>query len=240
MPLLRPRNWFDDLCAGEFLYEVIVAVGAAVVTAMSARAYFTKSPPDDVAGYAVTAAGAVVCLTLLARARSRNKKALNQNDPHSLDAFLFALHAILRGWSKKSANASLRICVFVPIDGKEEVHQITDYVGAEGDVRKGRGNEFPTSHGIVGKAMRNKTKYFDSLPSDTDLVTYLCETYNFTQAEALEKQQDRRSWAAVPVGQNPVRAVIFLDCNQRDFFGPNQQKILDNAIVGVAQYLRPT
>ncbi len=55
-------------------------------------------------------------------------------------------------------------------------------------------------------------------------------------------QQDRKAWAGIPIGlDNKVVAVIYLDSTNREFFGnanSSRRKILDAAIVGVAQFIR--
>lgn len=241
MPTLTPRTWWNKFCAGEFIYEVVIAVGTATLGTLTALTHFRKSPPDNVTGWGALAAVIVVFGTLLLRAFQRRRKAQNESEPHALDCVLFTLHAILLGWSKNAANASLRICVFVPIRGSETVQQITDYVGANGDPRHGRGQEIPTSKGIVGLAIRSGEAKYDHLAPGVPLTDYLIETYGYTRAEALNRREDRKSWAAIPVGvPGRVEAVLFLDCDQARFFEREQiKKILESATIGVARYLQP-
>lgn len=239
---LKPRTRWQRLCAGEFIYELALAIPATVAIAIQGVAATRRKPPDNDLAIGSFVCAGVLGSALLWRAISRNRKAQSDASLHALDGVLHTLHAVLTGWSAKFSQSSTRMCVFVPGKMTNEVNQRTDYIGTQD--RYGEGRDMPSSKGIVGMAFRTGLAKFDSLPKHTHLIDYLTQVYGFTRAEAAEMRQDARAWAAIPVRGTgaEVRAVIFIDTDAREFFGPTnspQRKIIEKTTIGVANFLGP-
>ena len=98
----------------------------------------------------------------------------------------------------------------------------------------------PVTQGVVGAAFRTKSQAYDKLPNNTSVAEYLVSAHGFDQQQAASMRKDRRSWAAIPVGEHEILAVIFLDSCDRDFFGKansGMRPIVENAAIAVAKYL---
>jgi hypothetical protein len=152
-----------------------------------------------------------------------------------LDGVLNTLDAILE---TQSPGSGLRVCVFIPTRDPDVVHQTTDYFGT--DSRYGRDRNMSSRCGVVGKAFRAGQAQYDKLPRDVNVIDYLVSAHGFGREEAASMRQDRHSWAAIPVGDKEVVAVIFLDSSNRDFFGNNgcpKRKTLEGATIGVAKFI---
>ncbi len=237
--MIGPRTWWQKLTGGEFLFEVVLALCAAAIGATNGLKSFHATPPDYLIGWASYVATIAMFVALIFRAIHRNRRAQNETELTALDGVLDALHAILENQFPASPDGGLRACIFIP-DGKpDRVHQFTDYVGVDG--RYGRGRTFSTRCGVVGKAFRSGQSQYDRLPKNSTVVDYLVHAHGFDRSEAAKMRQDRKSWAAIPVGeQNRVVAVIFLDSAESEFFGTKthlRRKTLEGATLGVAKFI---
>ena len=242
MAKLRPLSWFDRVAAGDFLLESVIAI-ASSATAFITGVKTYRGPVDDRSiAVAYFAAGILALVFLVARAWKKNRQAQNTRELHSLDGMLHAIHAILTEMTPKTADHGLRICVFIPGKTQGMVHQICDYVGVA--ERYGRNRDLSSRCGVVGAAFRTGQVQYDKLPNGTSLIDHLVAEHGFDRSEAATMQQDRKSWAAVPVGAAPaIEAVIFLDSAKADFFGKNghtRRKILEASTVGVANFIAAT
>ena len=239
MPDLKPNSKWKALLAGEFAFEIFFAFTTISYGFVSARKFWKKAPPDYELAIASLVIALLVTAALTVRAFSRKKRALREDNAHALDGVLHTLHAILHERSQNPELISLRVCIFVIGKQSDTVFQLTNYVG-DGPAH-GAGRIMPIRAGVVGKAFRTGESHYDKLPKDTSVVDYLVDQYGFEKSEAIELRQDRKSWAAVPVGTaGRVVAVIFLDSDSRDFFGNRaspQRQILELATIGVARFV---
>lgn len=238
MANLRPMTRWEHFSAGEFFFETTLALGTIVIGAAQGVKELLSDQPKYWFALVVFSVAIIMGTVLIARAAARRRKALQSADPHSLDAVLHILHSLLMVFSNVD-DAGLRLCVFVPGNKPNQIHQITNYVGV--DRPYGCRRDMSDSCGIVGLAFRSGAAQYDSLPRNTHIIDYLVHTYGFSKAEAAEMKSDRQSWAAVPVGgPGEVIAAIFLDCKIPKFFGNSnsqKKKMLEAATLGVAQFL---
>ncbi len=216
------------------MFEIALAFAPLVAGVVGGVKLLDSEPYRHYAYYSFTA-GALSFVVLAWRAVVRNRKAQGAAALHALDGALHALHAILENGD---GNSGLRICVFVPHHKKKDTcHQITNYVGGDGG---GKGRDHSCRCGVVGSAFRSTECQFDTLPKNTQVVDHLVREHGFDRQEAATMRQDRRSWAAMPVG-DPVVAVIFLDSVIGDFFGKSKgtrRRIIESSAIGVAAFMR--
>ena len=134
----------------------------------------------------------------------------------------------------------LRVCVHYFV-GENQLEQLTNYVSANTIHRSGKGRQFSTEFGVTGAALEKWKVAVEKLPAGKDVVTYLMETYRIKREQAEDFCQDRKSWAAMPIGeQNRQLGVIFCDSSETDFFGnkgSRRRKILQSSAVGVAEFI---
>lgn len=237
---LRPPTFWQRWTAGDLAYDAAIALLTAILAILGGYRYLQSEPPEYgiAVGIAIVAIG-VVGLQI-AKAIHRNARALKEAHVHSLDGALHLLHAQLSEQMGVTENGALRVCVFVPVkDDYKDVFQATDYVGT--DTPYGRRRQISSVKGIVGKALRTNLGWYDSLPSGAQVVDHLVSNYGFSREEAGQMQQDRRSWAALPIQiGNRVVAVLYLDSSMADAFGRKdspRRRLIQSAVLGVAQFL---
>lgn len=182
--------------------------------------------------------GAAASLIMMCKVWTRNRTLQGDRELHALDGALHTLHAIL-----DKNGSDLRICVFVPKPKKPDIaHQITDYVGVVEPY--GRGRDLSCRCGVVGLAFRTGQAQYSRLPNNVSVVDHLVAAFGFDRSEASQMHQDRKSWAAMPVGApNKVVAVIFLDSSDANFFGnasSSCRKEIEAAAIGVANFIART
>jgi hypothetical protein len=236
MAKFRPMSWWDRFCAGELPFEMAIAVGTLVAGGMTGARFLTSSPAWPTLAGVSFGGGGVAFVALIWRAIVRNRKAQNTRELSALDGVLHALHAIM---TAGTSGVSLRICIFVPGKTDDTCHQITDYVGVEKP--SGCGRDLPRRCGAVGTAFRTGKAQYVKLPTDTNVSDFLINSHGFERSEISEAQQDRKSWAAIPVGDpGSVVAVVYLDCDIREFFGninSSKRKTLESTTIGVANFI---
>jgi hypothetical protein len=66
--MLRPKTFWERLTAGELLFEVLVAIGSAVVGTASALKSFRSTPPEKLEGWLSAGGSTLLLIVLLARA----------------------------------------------------------------------------------------------------------------------------------------------------------------------------
>lgn len=239
MTKLKQKTSLQNICAGEFLFEIFLSFATLALSVINAIRELRKDTPQFDLAYGYIVVALVLVTALVIRAFLRNKRARDSDSAHSLDVVLYTLHAVLTKRTKDADKASLRICVFVHASKPGHVHQITDYVCDE--ISHGRGRNLPLRSGVVGTAFRSGKSQYDRLQKNMLVSEYLVQNYGFERAEAGAVSQDRKSWAAIPVGDSDhVVAVIYLDSNDPDFFGKSGgivRKILDSSTIGVARYV---
>ncbi len=237
---LRPKSWFQRLNAGEFVLEFGIAIASAGTALVNGLKSLKSDPPDrDTALAFFGVAGAIAGLLIL-RAIRKNRDSQNTKELHAIDGVLHTLHAILtEPPSARIEGHKLRICLFVPGTQPNTVHQISAYVGD--DAGRGLGRELSDRCGAVGVAFRSGQSLYDTLPKHTQLVDHLVAKHGFDRNEAITMKHDRKSWAAVPVGDlGRVVAVIYLDSAVAGFFGKSNEakrKALEAATIGIANFI---
>lgn len=157
----------------------------------------------------------------------------------SLNAMLHILHSLLSGYDTKKfpKDPTLRICVYVP-DGAGYLEQRTEYVGTPEKGRKG--SRVSVSRGIIGKAYKNRAFTVDSLPKNTKFIDHMKVKYDFSIEQIRELKSDRRSWAALYLGdEHNCVAIIYCDSKLNNFFGKENDfrwKVLWYSSVGMLKF----
>src|SRR5690349_8927446 len=95
MPKLKPATFLDDLFAGEFIFEVVLAIGVVITSTIQGLRFTYEVPPKPELAALSIVTGGVMAAFLIARGVSRNRKARRDGNPQSLTALLFCLHEIL-------------------------------------------------------------------------------------------------------------------------------------------------
>lgn len=233
----KPQTFRQRWMGWDFVFEIL---GAAIPLVACAIAAAKLSKADPESARVSFAAGVVSFLILVARAIYHNYRAQGKEQRIALDGALATLHAVLENQSPKHVDSGLRICVFVPGNGENIVHQISNYAGT--DPPSGANRDHSVRCGVVGAAFRTGQAAYDKLPANVHIVDHLAAVHGFAREEASQMKQDCKAWAAIPIGDaSKVEAVIFLDCKIRDYFGNANQlrrKTLEAATVGVAKFMR--
>ncbi|WP_146445011.1 GAF domain-containing protein [Botrimarina colliarenosi] len=167
-------------------------------------------------------------------------------DHEPLDGVLEMLLEALHGRNEEATKGDLRVAIFVPENRDRSgvltsVRQLTDYASRGDADGKGARRTMPVFQGVVGNAFQTGAAVYDRLPAGMTVTDYLVRAHRFDRQQASQMRQDRRSWAAMPVGSpGEVVAVIFLDSKVPDFFGKKNgpvRKIVESAAIPVANFL---
>lgn len=94
---------------------------------------------------------------------------------------------------------------------REAYEQLTDYYPRGTPSRRGR--QFTFSHGIVGRCFKTRHFHHYSVPAKSAFREAMIDDWGFTESELEKLTQDRRSFMAVPIGQEGglAQAVLYLD-----------------------------
>lgn len=167
------------------------------------------------------------------------KNELHDDEEDSLNVMLHILHSLLSGYDTKKfpKDPTLRVCVYVP-DGKGCLVQRTEYVGCTEKGRKG--TRVCVTRGIIGKAYNNTALTVDSLPRNTNFVDHMKVQYDFSIEQIKQLRKDRRSWAALYLGdEHDCVAIIYCDSKLYNFFGKENDfrcKVLLYSTVGMVKF----
>lgn len=237
MPNIKPKTKWQRRAAGEFWFESVLAIIVIANGVIQGLRIIRADSHDTDLAIGLFVASGVGGIALVVRAFSRRRNAQNGSADHSLDGLLHALHAIV---ASQRPDANVRICIYVPCKPDDKLHQRTNYVGESPGI--GEGREMSASVGIVGLSYRTGKIYYDSLPANTNVVDYLVNEYAYDRAIASALRQDRKAWAALPVGRpGAIVAVIYIDGSRPDLFGRDARcplrKTLEAALIGVAEFI---
>ncbi|WP_258231402.1 GAF domain-containing protein [Achromobacter pulmonis] len=202
--------------------------GPPIIVAGSAAVKSWRDPQFDQWMFGLATA-ACVWLVLSAIVRIVIARAEDQKDGpdvvhEGLYAAVSAVHTLLSEWcTKRRCGADIRATfhrVVPPIHEPQEIEQIINYAGANGE---GVGRTFSIHTGITGRAIRSKKPLVMSSQDGTEeqLRTELVREWGYTEAEARKLGPGRYSAMAVPVldrsGQHPI-GVIYFDSSDRALF----------------------
>lgn len=226
------------LFAGELVFEIVLALILLAGGLYEYRSSSTSPSYDSSIAGSKLGLNFSAAFVLFVRAYFRNRQAVHEDNMHAIIGVLITLHSILKNRTEESEKSSVRMCVVVRTDDQDIIKQLTNYVG---DCEPHGVDRLQHRRaGVVGQAFRSGKAAYDRLPKDTNVLDFLVSTHGFDRTEAVEMKQDRRSWAAIPIGSpNPI-AVLFVDSNTANFFGNKgctQRRILDSSTIGIARYV---
>ena len=171
------------------------------------------------------------------------------SDLTPLHGVLRTLHAALTEYEETSADR--RVCLYAPAPGDvsptnsaEVLHRVTPYFGAGGPHDPPGRRTLSTAVGAVGMSYREDERVFVRCAPGEDRMALLTRGFGFTREAAAAVREDRRSWAAVPLGDTDggVSGVLFADSDDPDFFGAAgdhpRQRILLAAAVAALEFSR--
>jgi hypothetical protein len=234
----KPSRWYRRVFWSRLTFEIVIGLAALTQTAISGHAAFNK-PGDTLstADAAVIACGFVTFIVVVAKAVRDYQDERDRESIEPIEGIIDTLWAILVKIGKNGDSADLRICVHVVREGK--LRQLTDYCMA--GQRHGRSRPHSAEKGIAGLALRSWGLAVDRLPNGVDRIQHLIDRWGFTREEAVRLKDDRKSWAAVPIGErNRPLCVIYCDSCRADFFGApggNRQKILEFCGTAIAEFV---
>src|SRR6266496_2834306 len=130
-------------------YDVVQAVVVTIVTSVSAWLQFDQR--HLVQGWTLIGCATVVFIVAVVRCVVLLSHAQQKESPHDLEGCLHTLHAVLQ--RENEPTATLRLAIHVPVPGKPELEQVTEYIGVPPKAGR-RGRLFPANAGIIGKAYR--------------------------------------------------------------------------------------
>lgn len=218
---------FCDFCAG-----------AALIAGPTLDFVLKTRLSDSYRGAITFGFNVLACIMLLLKNFMEHKTQEEHDSPRHLDSFTRALLPILMAVGTNRDEPKLRICVYIP-DGDGLLH-VTDSVGFAVDDRK----PIPRSMGIVGLAARESKLVSVSFPTKpaTTVTDFFVKRFGYDRVDASKLDQQRRSWAAVPIKNgDTLEAVLYCDACTRDFFGKTggtRHKILEAAVIGVVDFIR--
>ncbi len=233
--MLQIEGKFRRFVRSKALTHALSGLLACATGIVGAMRYWTH-PADRWLTIPLIVLSVAVFGLLLIRLRIDHQEESQASSTEPLRVTLEALRTILE--DGEPSGHGLRLCVYVR-EGDEFV-QITDYVGDSGGKT---GRRFSIKSGIVGSVFRcgSPKVAFAKLPKNRQLSDFLVAEFGYTSEEAAQCRQDRRSWAAAPVGgSGEIIAAIYCDSKMADFFqkpGQFRRKVLEGAILGIAKYL---
>jgi hypothetical protein len=187
----------------------------------------------------------VASLGIVKLVQSLHKDAENdkKDSPNDLRGCLHVIHSTVAGHKKKPApdDGWLRITVHSVVG--DELEQSVAYVGATEANRGGSaGRRFSITTGIIGRAARSKKTSMVKRPPDMQFAEWqqwLVEHTGMTAGQAAETRADRFAFLGVPI-QGPsqeVRAVLYLDSRDYDFFTEEAVSLIADGCVGLAEWI---
>jgi hypothetical protein len=185
---------------------------------------------------------AVVLLGGMKLAQSRYKDA-QTDEKESPDALRGCLYVVYRALAGQKGVESpdegwLRIALH-RVDG-DKLEQSVDYVGCEDG---GGGRIFSIHAGLIGRVARLNDVRTVARPLDMafdDWAACLVEEYGMMREDAERTRRDRFAFLGIPIrspGGAAVRAVMYLDCRESDFFDEQSIGLAVNACEGLAEWI---
>jgi hypothetical protein len=241
MSIPTPESGWTRFWKSETPWDLLSA-GAGLGTGGGATyKFFTTDPLVDPNAYTwgwIVGSGVLVAgLSQVGKGVQRYRRESAKNSTHDLAGCLHTMNAVLLGDSD-SKTVGLRSTVHVP-DGSDLV-QALDYVG---DQRKKntQGRRMPVNVGAIGKALREKSISCACRTTDNheDFVRQMITSYSFSEEQARNLDASTMSWMAVPLKgeRDAVAGVLYCDCQERDFFSDERQRLLAFAAVGIAYFV---
>jgi len=253
MKIRRPRGriW-RFLCTPSPYEGLVAALGVVTGTVASISQYQNQHPR---LGLALAISAAAVLPLSLARTFFNWRAQARKETLHDLAGCLHTLLAVLTFAAQAVYEAEhyededappfndprIRITVLVPINDGQDLEQVLDYVG---DPRGGKtaGRVFPAQSGISGRTFRERAPWRATrLESEyTSYVQELVKRWGYTEKDARARDQESRSWMAVPLvdeSTRTVQAIVYLDAVSPNlFFGNLIADLVLHACAGIALY----
>lgn len=239
--IARPGTWTTRFFAEATPYDLATAGLAGVAGIVGAWKFFRDDQPAVgwlLVGCAVLACGAAVTKAVVAWRQKEAGRA-----PHLLETGLHVLYAELQIAQEVDSefDHGLRITVHVPISG-DRLQQVLDYVGDQRDGKRAAGRVFPANAGIVGRALQRQRAVTSRRRSHNynAYIRDLQDEWNYSKDQAERVHPGTMAWMAVPVfdgAAGRVRAVIYLDSTDPDYFTDIRQNMAVAAATGIANYL---
>lgn len=238
--IARPGTRLSRALAETIPYDVAAAVLAAVVGVVGAWKYFKDDQPE--VGWVLAVCAVSGCGLSVARAVVAWRQKEAGRSPHLLETGLHVLYEELQIAQEVDSefDHGLRLTVHIPISG-DRLQQVVDYVGDQRDGKRTAGRVFPANTGIVGRALQAGRAVASSRRNDNynAYIHELRTEWNYSREQAEQVHPGTMAWMAVPIADDAgeVRAVLYLDSTDPDYFTDIRQTMSVAAATGIANYL---
>ena len=173
------------------------------------------------------------------RAALEVRRDTRKDSVHELEGCLETLLSILNPPGDPEYDAGLRATLHVAVDRGQSFMQVVDYVGDD-RLPNTAGRKFRSTAGLAGLVLRTGCAYSASrtVPNHEAYVRELIDEWNYTEAEARERDMSAMSWIAVPLEHaGRLEGLLYLDSTRADFFDdPGRQAQIFGAAVGIAKF----
>lgn len=224
---LPPEN--GGLCSflkSQEFSDLVTKIGGPVGAAIAACRFLSSRDWGWAVAMIVTA---LVTASFAVRSWKKDQATKAKLKEHDcLRGVLETLHAAIVEVGEHKDDPGLRLCIYAPDHESPDkpadwLYQVTPYVGEDSD-KDYYGRKMQSGKGVVGRSYRFANSRIIRLPAGRDLVDFLMNDFGFTKAEAEKSRRDRKSWAAVPIGDEEIGVfgVIYADSKHEDFFGSQQ------------------
>lgn len=238
--IARPGTRLSRLLAETIPYDVAAAALAAVVGVVGAWKFFRDDQPA--VGWLLAVCAVLACGVAVAKAAVTWRQKEAARSPHLLETGLHVLYEMLQLAQETDSpfDHGLRITVHVPIPG-ERLQQVIDYVGDQRDGARKAGRIIPAGVGIVGRVLREGEAAY-STREHANYNAYIRELvakWQYTKEQAERVHPGTMAWMAVPIpdATGTVRAVLYLDSTDPDYFTDIRRMMAAAAAIGIANYL---
>jgi len=140
-----------------------------------------------------------------------------------LDSLLRAIHSDL------GLLATDRIAIHILLDGKAQTYvQLTNYY----PTKTGMGRVFHFTYGLTGRSFKTRLPTAYKTPIALTFNEAMTRDWAYTTEERMRLTQDRRSFFAMPVGQEGemARGVIYMDSSNSETFAPERMEQISKRI----------
>lgn len=168
-----------------------------------------------------------------------------ETEIHELEGCLHTLHAVLMSdFGADAPQPNLRITIYRPVNGGQQLEQILDYVGRPKSKESKVGRRFPAQCGIIGMALREKKPIVAERVNENHeaFIQELIRHWSYTEADARKANPAVFSWMAIPLtesgdGEEVVQGIVYLDSTERGFFTTVREQTAKAACGGIARFV---
>lgn len=189
-------------------------------------------------------------VTLLS-ARDEDAAEVQHHSPDGLRGCLHVLYMVLKlqyeqdpsNQTSEIAFDDLRVTIHKVVHENDEadsyLEQVTEYVGGGGGEV---GRRLPIQTGLIGKVARSSKplRAYNQAANSPAWRQELVEDWGFTEEQATQVRDDRRTYVGVPIKErkrNTTIGVVFVDSKFADFNSLERERLIIEASAGISEYI---